>query len=139
MDNQIYIQGCHNWLIVSPTPITEAVSRRLQEGYKMLSFQVLSEKPMICVSDKSKQGNEPTYPIVYPGTTIVPESEWGRVSIVCETILINNVFVSRLLGKSAYEISLTDLLAVFEVLADTEKLADFGDTHGLIIVGCNPD
>ena len=103
----------------------------------MLSFQVLSEKPMmcVCVSDKSKPGNEPTYPIVYPGTTIVPESEWSRVSIVCETILINNVFVSTLLSKSVCETSMTDLLAVFEVLTDTEKLADFDHTHGLIIGG----
>ena len=30
---------------------------------------------------------------------------------------------------------LTDLLAVFEVLTDAEKLADFEDTHGLIIGG----
>ena len=39
------------------------------------------------------------------------------------------------LGKSAYEISMTDLLAVFEVLTDTEKLADFEDSYGLIIGG----
>ena len=30
---------------------------------------------------------------------------------------------------------LTDLLAVFEVLIDTEKLVDFEDRHGLIIGG----
>ena len=48
---------------------------------------------------------------------------------------MNNVFVSTLLGKSAYETGITDLLAVFEVLTDTEKLADFDDTHGLIIGG----
>ena len=30
---------------------------------------------------------------------------------------------------------MTDLLAVFEMLTDTEKLADFDDTHGLIIGG----
>ena len=134
MDNQIYIQGCHDWLIVSPTPITEAVSEGLQEGYKMLSFQVLSGKPMVCLCV-----NEPTYPIAYPGTTIVPVSEWGGVSIATETILMNSVFISTLLGKSAYETGITDLLDAFEVLTDTEKLADFDDTHGLIIVGFNPD
>ena len=30
---------------------------------------------------------------------------------------------------------LTDLLAVFEVLTDADKLADFEDRHGLIIGG----
>ena len=65
----------------------------------------------------------------------MPVSEWDSVSIACETILINNAFVSTLLGKSAYETSMTDLLAVFEVVADTEKLTDFDDTHGLIVVG----
>ena len=48
---------------------------------------------------------------------------------------MNHAFVSTLLGKSAYETSMTDLLAVFEVLTDTEKLVDFEDTHGLIVGG----
>ena len=48
---------------------------------------------------------------------------------------MNNVFVSTLLGKSVCEASMTDLLDVFEVLTDTEKLVDFEDTHGLIIGG----
>ena len=65
----------------------------------------------------------------------MPVSEWSDVSIVDEAILINSVFVSTLLGKSAYETSMTDLLDVFEVLTDAEKLADFEDTHGLIIGG----
>ncbi len=77
----------------------------------------------------------PTYPVAYPGTTIVPVSEWSDVSIASEAILINSVFVSTLLGKSAYEISMTDLLAVFEVLTDTDKLVDFEDSYGLIIGG----
>jgi hypothetical protein len=137
MDNHIYIQGCHDWLIVSPTPIAEGVSEGLQESYKMLLFQVLSSKPIVCVcvSDKSRPGNEPTYPVAYPGTTIVPVSEWSDVSIEGETILINDVFVSMLLGKSAYETSMTDLLDLFEVLTDTEKLVNFEDIHGLIIGG----
>ena len=130
MDNHLYLQGCHDWLIVSLTPIAEGVSERLQAGYKMLLFQVLGGKPIVCVCV-----NDPTYPVVYPGTTIVPVSEWDRVSIEGETILTNSVFVSKLLGKSAYETSMTDLLAVFEVLADTEKLTDFEDTHGLIVGG----
>ena len=130
MDNCIYIQGCQDWLIVSPTPITEAVSEGLQESYKMLLLQVLGGKPMVCVCT-----NESTYPVAYPGTTIVPVSEWDSFSIVSETILINNVFVSRFLGKSVWETSLTDLLAVFEVLTDTDRLTDFEDIHGLIIGG----
>ena len=130
MDNCIYIQGCHDWLIVAPTPIAEAVSERLQESYKTLLFQILDGKPIVCVCV-----DDPTYPVVYPGTTIVPISEWGSFRTVSEAILINSVFVSKLLGKSAYETSMTDLSAVFEVIADTEKLADFEDTHGLIIVG----
>ena len=48
---------------------------------------------------------------------------------------MSNAFALTLLGKSAYEISMTDLLAVFEVLTDTEKLTDFEDRHGLIIGG----
>ena len=130
MDNCIYIQGCQDWLIVSPTPIAEGVSEGLQASYKMLLFQFLGGQPIVCVCV-----DESTYPIVYPGTTIVPVSEWDSFSIVSETILINDVFVSTLLGKSAYEISMTDLLDVFEVLTDAEKLADFEDTHGLIIGG----
>lgn len=130
MDNCIYIQGCPDWLIISPNPIIEAVSKALQAGYKMLSFQVLSEKPMMCACV-----NEPTYPMVYPGTTLVPVSEWWRVHIAGETILINNVFVSTLLGKSVCTTSRTDLLAVFDVLTDPAKLTDFEDTHGLIIGG----
>ena len=130
MDNRIYIECCPDWLIVSPTPIGEGVSEGLQASYKMLLFQFLGGKPIVCVCV-----DESTYPIVYPGTTVVPVSEWSDVSIVDEAILINSVFVSTLLGKSAYEISMTDLLSVFEVLTDTEKLIDFEDTHGLIIGG----
>ena len=130
MDNCIYIQGCHDWLIVSPTPIVEAVSERLQESYKMLLFQVLGSKPIVCICV-----SDPTYPVAYPGTTIVPVSEWSDVSIASETVLMNSVFVSTLLGKSAYETSMTDLSAVFEVIADTEKLINFEDTHGLIVGG----
>ena len=130
MDNRIYIECCPDWLIVSPTPIGEGVSEGLQASYKMLLFQFLGGKPIVCVCV-----DESTYPIVYPGTTVVPVSEWSDVSIVDEAILINSVFVSTLLGKSAYETSMTDLLDVFEVLTDAEKLADFEDTHGLIIGG----
>ena len=130
MDSQIHIQVCHDWLIVSPTPIAEGVSEGLQESYKMLLFQVLSSKPIVCVCVSN-----PTYPVAYPGTTIVPVSEWSDVSIASETILMNSVFVSTLLGKSAYETSMTDLLSVFAVLADTEKLVNFEDRHGLIVGG----
>ena len=130
MDNCIYIECCQDWLIVSPTPIAAGVSEGLQASYKMLLLQFLGGKPIVCVCV-----DNPTYPVVYPGTTIVPVSEWSDVSIVDEAILINSVFVSTLLGKSAYEISMTDLLAVFEVLIDTEKLVDFEDRHGLIIGG----
>ena len=139
MDNRIYIECCHDWLIVSPIPIAEGVSEGLQAGYKMLLFHFLGGKPIVCVCVNEPRSyrdrTRPTYPIVYPGTTIVPVSEWDSFSIVSETILINDVFVSTLLGKSAYEISMTDLLDVFEVLTDAEKLADFEDTHGLIIGG----
>lgn len=130
MDNQIYIQGCQDWLIVSPTPIAEGISEGLQASYKMLLFQFLGGKPVVCVCV-----DNPTYPVMYPGTTIVPVSEWDGVSIADEAILINSVFISTLLGKSVYETSMTDLADVFEVLTDTEKLIDFEDRHGLIIGG----
>ena len=139
MDNQIYIEGCQDWLIVSPTPIAEGVSEGLRASYKMLLFQFLGGKPIVCVCVDAPGSfgdrTRPIYPIVYPGTIIVPVSEWDSVSIVDEAILINSVFVSTLLGKSAYEISMTDLLSVFEVLTDAEKLVDFEDTYGLIIGG----
>ena len=137
MDNHIYLEGCQDWLIVSPTPIIEAVSEGLQAGYKLLLFQVLGGMPIVCVcvSDESGRGNEFTYPIVYPGTTIVPVWEWSDVRIAGETILINDVFVSTFLGKSVCDTSLTDLLGVFEVLADPEQLSDFEDRHGLVIGG----
>ena len=139
MDNQIYIECCQDWLIVSPIPIGEGVSEGLRASYKMLLLQVLGRKPMVCVCvDEPRSYRDrirPTYPIVYPGTTIVPVSEWSDVSIVDEAILINSVFVSTLLGKSAYETGMTDLLDVFEVLTDTEKLVDFEDSYGLIIGG----
>ena len=139
MDNQIYIEGCQDWLIVSPTPIAEGVSEGLQASYKMLLLQFLGGKPIVCVCvddpGSYRDRTRPTYPIVYPGTTIVPVSEWDSVSIVDEAILIDSVFVSTLLGKSAYETGMTDLLSVFEVLADADKLADFEDTYGLIIGG----
>ena len=96
----------------------------------MLLFQFLGGQPIVCVCVDNS-----TYPVVYPGTIIVPVSEWDSVSIVDEAILINSVFVSTLLGKSAYETSTTDLLDVFEMLTDAEKLADFEDRHGLIIGG----
>ncbi len=139
MDNQIYIECCHDWLIVSPTPIGEGVSEGLQTGYKMLLFHFLGGKPIVCVCVNEPRSyrdrTRPTYPIVYPGTTIVPVSEWDSFRIVSETILINSVFVSTLLDKSVYETSMTDLLAVFDVLTDTDKLIDFDDIHGLIVGG----
>ena len=146
MDNQIYIQGCHDWLIVSATPITEEVSKGLQASYKILLFQFLAGKPIVCVCvDEPRSYRDrirPTYPVAYPGTTIVPVSEWDSFRIgpinrdqAIETLLINNVFVSTLLGKSVCETSMTDLLSVFEVLTDTEKLTDFEDRHGLILGG----
>ena len=139
MDDHIYIECCHDWLIVSPTPIAKTVSKGLQASYKTLVFQFLGGKPIVCVCVNEPRSYQdrtrPTYPIVYPGTIIVPVSEWSDVSIVSETMLINSVFVSTLLGKSAYETSMTDLLSVFEVLTDTEKLVDFEDRHGLIIGG----
>ena len=139
MDNRIYIECCQDWLIVSPTPIGEGVSEGLQEGYKMLLFQFLGGKPIVCVcvNEPRSFGDQirPTYPIVYPGTTIVPVSAWDSFSIVSETVLINDVFVSRFLGKPVCEAGLTDLLAVFEVLTDTDRLVDFEDRHGLIIGG----
>lgn len=130
MSNQIYIECCQDWLIVSPTPIAEGVSEGLQASYKTLVFQFLGGKPVVCVCV-----DNPTYPVMYPGTTIVPVSEWDGVSIADEAILMNSVFVSTFLGKSVWETSMTDLLSVFEVLTDAEKSIDFEDRHGLIIGG----
>ena len=130
MGDHIYIECCQDWLIVSPIPIVEGVSEGLQASYKTLVFQFLGGKPIVCVCV-----DNPTYPVTYPGTTIVPVSEWDGVSIADEAILMNSVFVSTLLGKSVWETSLTDLLSVFEVLTETEKLVDFEDTYGLIIGG----
>ena len=139
MDDHIYIECCQDWLIVSPTPIAEGVSEGLQSSYKTLVFQFLGGKPIVCVCVNDPRSypdrTRPTYPIVYLGTTIVPVSEWDGVSIADEAILMNSVFVSTLLGKSVWETSMTDLLSVFEVLTDAEKLTEFDDTYGLIIGG----
>ena len=44
-------------------------------------------------------------------------------------------FFHKMLVFQALGGDLTDLLAVFEVLTDAEKLVDFEDRHGLIIGG----
>ena len=46
-----------------------------------------------------------------------------------------DLFFYKMLVFQALGGDLTDLLAVFEVLIDTEKLVDFEDRHGLIIGG----
>lgn len=129
MDEGLYTHISADGVIISPEPIDADIKASLEDSYKVLAFQMLCEKPMLCVCVGS------TYPVLYPGTVIVPESDWGHFESVDPAILMNEFFIESCLGVSGAAASFTDLLGVFEMLTDAEKLVEFGDEHGLIIGG----
>ena len=123
-------------IIISPDGITAELKTALHGSYEVLSYQLLSEKPILCVcTSPTRSRKGPTYPTVYPGTVLVPEDCWKDFEVENHAILMNEVFVLACLGRPSFEVTFRDLLAVFEMLTDVEKLTNFGDEYGLIIGG----
>ena len=117
-------------IIISPDTITAELKTALHDSYEVLVYQILCEKPILCVC------TFPTlYPTLYPGTVLVPEDCWEDFEAENHAILMNEVFISACLGKPSVEATFKDLLTVFEILTDTEKLTNFADEYGLIIGG----
>ena len=127
-------------IIISPDTITAELKTALHEGYEVLAYQILCEKPILCVCTSSTRSrNGPKYPTLYPGTALVPEDCWEDFETENHAILMNEVFIRACLGKPRFEVTFRDLLTVFEILTDAEKLTNFGDEYGLIIGGVEWD
>ena len=157
-------------IIISPDTITAELKTALHDSYEVLVYQILCEKPILCVCtppipripqsenpalpDESRHlaseildvsgdsdaiatqsRNGPRYPTLYPGTLLVPEDCWQDFEAENYAILMNEVFILACLGKPSFEVTFKDLLTVFEILTDTEKLTNFGDEYGLIVGG----
>ena len=127
MNKGLYTYVGEVGIIVSPEPILSPMRKRLLDSYEVLLFQMLCEKAIICVSSSTQ------YPVLYPGTMLVPESDWGTIELENHAVLMNEDFILAYLGKNGVEVTSVDLLTVFEMLIDTEKLLSFGDEHGLTI------
>ena len=115
MDEGLYTHISENGVIISPEPLTATVKASLESSYQVLAYQVLCEKPVLCVC--VPRG----YPVLYPGTVLVPESDWGIFEVSTPAILINETFIECYLGVSGVEATFTDLLGVFEMLIQTWK------------------
>ena len=130
MNESLFIQISEFGIIVSPDTITAELKAALHDSYEVLTFQILCEKPILCVCTSST-----AYPTLYPGTVIVPEDCWEDFKVENHAILMNEAFILACLRMPSFEATFRDLLTVFEMLTDTEKLTNFGDEHGLIIGG----
>ena len=130
MNESLFIHISEFGIIVSPEMITEELKESLHDSYEVLDFQILCEKPILCVCTSSTE-----YPTLYPGTVIVPEDCWEDFEVENHAILMNEAFILACLGRPSFEVTFSDLLTVFEMLTDAEKLVNFGDKHGLIIGG----
>ena len=130
MNESLFIHISEFGIIVSPDTITDELKAALHDSYEVLTFQILCEKPILCVCTSSTG-----YPTLYPGTVIVPEDCWEDFEEENHAILMNEVFISACLGVPSFEATFSDLLTVFEMLTNAEKLINFGDEHGLIIGG----
>ena len=117
-------------MIVSLTPIVSEVEVNLESCYKSIVFQLLTDKPILCVKEDSIE-----YPSLYGSVCLIPESNWCDFTPDPVTILINDIFVLSHLGKTIAETTVADLLSVFELLTDADSLINFEDKHGLIIGG----
>ena len=126
MDEGLYTYISKAGVIVSPEPFSADIKASLESSYEVLAFQILLEKPMLCVCTSQ-------YPVLYPGTMLVPESDWGTIKLDDHAILINEALLFAHSEKSSVEVTFVDLLSVFEMLTDAEKLLNFGDEHGLIV------
>ena len=130
MNESLFIHISEFGIIISPDIITEELKAALHNSYEVLTFQILCEKPILCIFTSSTE-----YPTLYPGTVIVPEDCWENFEAENHTILMNEVFILACLGVPSFEATFSDLLTIFGILTDTEKLVNFGDEHGLIIGG----
>ena len=130
MNESLFIHISEFGIIISPDTITEELKAALHNSYEVLTFQILCEKPILCVCTSSTE-----YPTLYPGTVIVPEDCWENFEEENHAILMNEAFILAYLGVPSFEVTFSDLLTVFGILTDTEKLVNFGDKHGLIIGG----
>ena len=123
-------------IIISPDTITTELKTVLHDSYEVLAYQILCEKPILCVcTSPTRFQNGRKYPTLYPGTVLVPEDCWENFEAENHAILMNEVFFLACLGKPSFEVTFKDLLTVFEILTDPEKLTNFGDEYGLIIGG----
>ena len=141
MSNEsLFVQINEFGIIISPDAITADLKTALHDSYEVLVYQILCEKPILCVCTSSTRSRKaPKYPTLYPGTVLVPEDCWDNFEVENHAILMNEVFILACLGKPSFEVTFRDLLTVFEILTDTKKLTNFGDEHGLIIGGVEWD
>ena len=126
----LYTYTTATYMIVSLRPILSEIEVGLKRCYKSIVFQLLTDKPMLCVKEDSIE-----YPSLYGAVCLIPESNWCDFTPDSVTILINDIFVLSHLGKTIAETTVADLLSVFELLTDVDSLIDFEDEHGLIIGG----
>ena len=138
MNETLFIHISEFGIIVSPDTITDELKAALRDSYEALTFQILCEKPILCVCTSStgkSRFHRRAYPTLYPGTVIVPEHCWADFETENHAILMNEAFILACLGTPSVEATFRDLLTVFEMLTDPEKLTNFGDEYGLIIGG----
>ena len=130
MDESLFVHINEFGIIISPDTVTAELKTALHDSYKVLVYQILCEKPILCVCTSPTE-----YPTLYPGTVLVPEDCWEDFEVENHAILMNEVFILACLGKPSFEVTFKDLFTVFEILTDTEKLTNFADEYGLIIGG----
>ena len=136
MDKSLFVHIDELGIIISLDTITAELKTALHDSYEVLASQILCEKPILCVCiSPARSQNGPTYPTLYPGTVLVPEDCWKDFETANHAILMNEVFILACLGKPSFEATFRDLLTVFDMLTDIEKLTDFGDEYGLITGG----
>ena len=126
----LYTYTTAAYMIVSLRPILSEIEVPLESCYKSIVFQLLTDKPILCVKEDSIE-----YPPLYGSVCLIPESNWCDLTPDSVTILINDIFLLSHLGKTIAETTVADLLSVFELLTDADSLVNFEDEHGLIIGG----
>ena len=135
-DESLYVHINEFGVIISPETITAELQTALHRSYEVLAYQLLCDKPILCVCTspiRSRTG--PKYPTLYPGTVLVPEDCWADFEAENHAILMNEVFILACLGKPSFDVTFKDLLTAFEILTDADRLTNFGDDYGLIIGG----
>ena len=115
-------------LTVSLSPISEELKRRLEDLYRVISYQLLVDIPIICLLAKDSG-----YPELYPSYHIVPESCWDTVELGSVIVHVNDAFAELALQKPRQQIALADFHTIFAMITDIDALRTFGDAHGLVI------